>query len=566
MRRSTILLTAFIPLLCLIVLLHVASLQASPSQSSVTTLFTVNSNIDDTDINPGDGVCETDVGNGICTLRAAVQETNALSGSDVVNLPAGVYTITIPGQDFDAAVGDLNITDSLTILGEGITNTVIDGNDIDQIFDIRMAADKEVTLSQLTVRNGSTADFGGGICHCTVDTKLYLDHVLLVDNVSFGSGGGFYNAGYVEISNTVIQGNSGGHSGGGVTNSGTAVISKTNIISNTSPNNGQGGGISNSGTITMTKSTVQHNSVEFLSFPIGNGGGIFNGGNGEITIEDSTINGNSSGAFFGGFVNNGGVAKLVNVTVSENDPGGILQLSGGGTHITNTTIVSNMHVLPSQVSLSVAAGSAELVNTIIAGETSADNCNGSVTSLGHNLESGSSCGLSNTGDMTNTNPLVGPLQPNGGDTWTHALLPGSPAIDAGNDLVCPATDQRGMPRPAGMSCDMGAFEYELVLTAMNDEATTLQYVAVLIDVLANDIPGPNGQLILDVVGIPMSGTAVISGTFVLYTPALDFTGTDVFSYTITDSILTDTAVITVTVLPGETEVRIYLPVIVKPSG
>ena len=85
---------------------------------------------------------------------------------------------------------------------------------------------------------------------------------------------------------------------------------------------------------------------------------------------------------------------------------------------------------------------------------------GNITSLGHNLDSDGSCELSGTGDLSSTDPLLGPLQDNGGPTFTHALLPGSPAIDAADDTAAPATDQRGIRRPQGRAGDIGAYEFK----------------------------------------------------------------------------------------------------------
>jgi len=88
-------------------------------------------------------------------------------------------------------------------------------------------------------------------------------------------------------------------------------------------------------------------------------------------------------------------------------------------------------------------------------------CSGTITSLGHNLESADPCAFAATGDLSNTNPLLGPLADNGGKTLTLALLPGSPAINAGTNVGCPATDQRGVPRPQFGTCDIGAYEFVL---------------------------------------------------------------------------------------------------------
>jgi hypothetical protein len=99
-------------------------------------------------------------------------------------------------------------------------------------------------------------------------------------------------------------------------------------------------------------------------------------------------------------------------------------------------------------------GTVELRNTIVTG------CSrGSFTSLGHNLDQTDSCQLTGPFDIRGQDPLLGPLQNNGGPTETHTLLLGSPAIDAGDNTACPATDQRGVAQPEGAACDIGAYEF-----------------------------------------------------------------------------------------------------------
>jgi hypothetical protein len=97
-----------------------------------------------------------------------------------------------------------------------------------------------------------------------------------------------------------------------------------------------------------------------------------------------------------------------------------------------------------------------MVNTLLAG---AGNCYGYLADWGHNLSSDNSCAFSAAGSMNNTDPRLGPLTDNGGPTPTMVLLPGSPAIDAGNTALAPATDQRGAPRPFGLAANIGAFEF-----------------------------------------------------------------------------------------------------------
>ena len=212
-----------------------------------------------------------------------------------------------------------------------------------------------------------------------------------------------------------------------------------------------GGGIFNNGaTLTITDSTLSGNSA-------GSGGGIFNderSGIATLQITNSTLSGNSAvGSSGGGIYNFGGAATITNSTLSGNSGG-----SGGG--IFNDG----------------SAGSAtfEIGNTILktgaAGENIFNN-SGTVTSDGYNLSSDNGGGfLTATGDQINTDPLLGPLQDNGGPTFTHALLVGSPAIDTGKDLSGTGQDQRGSVRPFDLACipnasggdgsDIGAYEVQ----------------------------------------------------------------------------------------------------------
>ena len=102
-------------------------------------------------------------------------------------------------------------------------------------------------------------------------------------------------------------------------------------------------------------------------------------------------------------------------------------------------------------------------NTLVAAG-SPNNCDSAVWSRGYNLESANTCGFTATGDRPNANPLLGPLQNNGGSTLTHAPRFGSPTMDAANNATCPATDQRGVARPidgnhdGSAVCDIGAYE------------------------------------------------------------------------------------------------------------
>src|SRR6266566_3709398 len=370
-------------------LLTLASLLLAVAPAAGAT-FTVNDTADAVDAMLGDGTCAT-AGN-TCTLRAAIQEANALPGPDTIMVPAGTYLLTIEGRDEDLAVtGDLDITDDVTITGAGADRTILDGNGIDRIFDIELPTSRVaiiVAIAALTIRNGNS---GPG---------------------ALADGGGLYNSGTLTLRNVVVA------------NSTTAAAS--------------GCGITNINDITLTDCVVSGNTTATY------GGGINNFGT--ATLENVTVSGNMSG-LGGGIANDdaSAVAALTNVTITNNSasPG-----SGGGFY--------NL-------------GAATLRYVIVANSPSGDNCaggtSGTLTSQGHNLDSGDTCGFAGPGDLVNVDPQLGPLQDNGGPTPTQALLPGSPAIDAGgDDCPPPATDQRGFPRPEDgngdgiATCDIGAFE------------------------------------------------------------------------------------------------------------
>ena len=164
-------------------------------------------------------------------------------------------------------------------------------------------------------------------------------------------------------------------------------------------------------------------------------------GTATLILLDSTIGGNSTSIGNGGGIDNYNTLTVLNSTVNGNTAGqrggGILN-SSGGTITLNTTIIAG--------------------NTAVSG---GPDCSGIPASQGHNLIGDSSgCSFTAaTGDLLNVDPLLGPLQDNGGPTFTHALLPGSPAIDAGDDATCLDTDQRGISRPQRAACDIGAYEF-----------------------------------------------------------------------------------------------------------
>ncbi|HIA19543.1 MAG TPA: tetratricopeptide repeat protein, partial [Planctomycetaceae bacterium] len=233
------------------------------------------------------------------------------------------------------------------------------------------------------------------------------------------------------------------------------------------PGNGYGGGVAISkGTVTMDEVTVSGNHGAF-----GTGGIVVAGAT--LILTDSTISGNTTPYEGGGIaVHSGGTANIINSTISDNraDNGAGIAASGDGTliTITNCTITGNSAKFGGG-GLKINGGTARLQNTIVSSNTagSGPDIYGTVQSLGNNLvrKTIGATGLVSS-DLKNVNPTLGPLDDNGGTTLTHALLDGSPAIDAGNNSAAPATDQRGISRPIDGDSngtnivDIGATEFK----------------------------------------------------------------------------------------------------------
>jgi hypothetical protein len=236
---------------------------------------------------------------------------------------------------------------------------------------------------------------------------------------------------------------------------------------------GAGGGIRNGfATLTVANSIITGNKTRGINFPGGggsggSGAGIFNSG-GTVTLINSTVNGNTTfdAAALGqggGLANIHGSMTIINSTVSGNIAargGGIMNFIVGTLNVTNSTIANNSARLTGD-GIHHGGDAVNIINTIIANGHSRDDCfGGDYTSLGHNLDGDGSCGLTDPTDIPSTSPLLGPLQDNGGFTLTHALLAGSPAIDAVPVANCAVTtDQRRVARPQGTACDIGAFEF-----------------------------------------------------------------------------------------------------------
>ncbi len=271
----------------------------------------------------------------------------------------------------------------------------------------------------------------------------------------------------VLLDSLTISGGNVADDGGGIQNFGNLTVLDSLISGNASTAGNGGGGIANYGTLTVDNTTIELNTASFA------GGAIVLIDGGSATLSDCTLSGNSAlqgGAVLLQSVTTDADMTISNCTISGNTASltaaAVINVSSGaGTSSTlsmvSSTVAGNSG--PSAtVSTGVNAGSATttLRNNIYAAN-SADNvvntAPGVTTSLGNNL-SDDATGGGGPGDLVNTDPLLAALGNYGGVTRTHALLPGSPAIDAGSASGLPATDQRGVPRPQLGAPDIGAFE------------------------------------------------------------------------------------------------------------
>ncbi|MGB5266611.1 MAG: choice-of-anchor Q domain-containing protein [Polyangiales bacterium] len=239
----------------------------------------------------------------------------------------------------------------------------------------------------------------------------------------------------------------------------------------------RGGCISNDGTLTLTNSTVTRCTAAENPDPerSNSGGGIANAGS--LMLMNSTVSENSA-VFWGGGIANSGTLTLTNSTVSNNTVpehvgfgshvGGGISNNGGTLTLTNSTISGNTAQEYTAVQ-NINEGTLTVAGSVIDGTCGSETV---VMSIGYNIESpGDTCGFDQTGDqpgVTAEQLNLGPLAENGGPTETHALLPGSVAIDQIPVVDCVdadgeplTTDQRGLPRPQGGACDVGAFELEV---------------------------------------------------------------------------------------------------------
>ncbi len=276
-----------------------------------------------------------------------------------------------------------------------------------------------------------------------------------------GEGGAIYNAGTARIFNSTFAYNSGvGRSGG---NGGYGGAAYGIGAGGNGGNAGSGangvGGVFNSGSLVFVNSTLAFNS--------GSGGDAGAGGAGGFGVSGGHGgNGGNGGSGFGGLCDQFSCG-ITNVTLALNSglggSAGTAGAGGAGTYMNGTSGIPGS---PGAAGGGIGTAHANLKNTLLSGNVLGGNCSGSVSDLGHNLSSDSTCYFTANSSMNNTPALLGSLTNNSGPTLTMALLPGSPGIDAGDTASAPTADQRGFPRPAGVASDIGAYEFASVMPAL----------------------------------------------------------------------------------------------------
>jgi hypothetical protein len=296
--------------------------------------------------------------------------------------------------------------------------------------------------------------------YCSIDVKTGGDG-------NGGMGGAICNFGVMNISASAFYGNTASGGAGGMGGPGPACSYGIEGAPGGGGGSGNGAALFNRGTAWLANCTVATNIC------IGGNGGT--GGTGGWAMSSDLPGGRggrggAGGSGSGSLYDTTGNLLSTNCTIALNQsiPGGAGAGGAGGLGHPGTGGDGPPGSPGSSGSAfgGLTSVGSTMINTILASNWPGGNCFGSIRDAGHNLSSDGSCAFTNVGSMNNADPKLGPLANNGGLSLTMALLPGSPAIDAGNTSAAPWTDQRGFPRPAGLAADIGAFEYGSMMPAI----------------------------------------------------------------------------------------------------
>jgi hypothetical protein len=428
-----------------------------------------------------------------------------------------------------------------------VSNSTLSANSDNGSFGFRARGGGIYNMGALTVSNstlsnnsGSYGD-GGGISN---SGTLTVSNTTLSGNYSGGfiGGGGILNFATLTVSNSTLSGNSAYGYGGGIANYRMLTVSNSTLSGNSATH--RGGGLYNEGTLTVSSSTLSAN----------NGSGLYN--EGTLTVSNSTLSGN-----IGSGIVNFGTLTVSNSTLSGNSAygygGGIWTYSNQSVTLTNVTVTANranLYGLSYQGGgVFVSSGSPVLHNTLIAGNfrgatgTTRDDVSGALNASGDYNLIGDGTGMTGLSHGVNGNlvgsaaapidPLLGPLQDNGGPTKTHALLAGSPALNAGNPFQLGVADQRGVVRTGGVN--IGAYQASasaFVVTVPGTVAAVMPFDVTVqaVDIFGQVAFGYRGTVTFSVtdpdpaVMLPADytftaddqGTHTFTGEFTLITPGM----------------------------------------------
>ncbi len=451
----------------LLVIALMTALPATPTQAATITVTTAAD-----DYNVG----------ATCSLREAITAANtdaafggcpAGSGTDTIVLSAGSYELTRSGAgDNTNATGDLDIHGDLTIQGTDATTTVITaaGISMDQVFHIGIEV-AVMNFSGLTIRDG----IQGGVVQGGAATINVLDSIVRNNGSASVAGGAFSLAsGVLNVMDSVITDNVAGF-GGGIWFDATAQVHLTRVLMSENRADLGGGAIFSEadlspGELTVTDSTFVDNNSDEDSNGFGDGGAISHSDS-PATITGSTFTGNR-GKHGDAIILYSDSMSIVNSTISGNGAittGGL----GGGLYVAAgaTAMLGNVTFRANQASATggtggniytLAGATTTLKNTLIGVAFAGSNCGGpgTLTDQGGVIEETMGGAPACIGTVVQDAQMAD-LADNGGPTETHALQPGSPAIDAASG--CEPADQRGVPRTLGGPCDVGAYERALCL-------------------------------------------------------------------------------------------------------
>ncbi len=433
-----------------------AALLSSLGVAEATT-FSVTKTAD-----TNDGICDTD-----CSLREAIIAANTLVGADVISLPTGNYQLTLAGRNEDfGATGDLDVSDDLVINGAGSDQSFIDGNELDRV--IQVSEGINVSINNLAIVNG----------------------VSLFSN----SGAGLYNQGNTTVTNVHFEGNITDSNGGAIES--RSATSNLTIDSSSFTNNCSfsGGALDSVGGLTIVNSVFNGNVPMLkagIDCPNGDGAAIHVQDGSNATIDNSTFINNIGhvGAISGYF----GTLTILNTTIVNNQGlGGLYSQGAGGIEnqgyvssipgwglivtVENSTIANNV---ANQTGGGVF-GRVDLVNTIVANNSApvGSDCSG-FAGLNEPVSNGNNIigNVAGCGIVLQPTDFVGDPQlevlatDNATGQSYLSLAATSPAIDAANNALCPATDQIGTVRPVdgdgngSSDCDIGAYEYMVLVQA-----------------------------------------------------------------------------------------------------